>query len=107
MEGCTCTHCNVFSPYIAMGFPSTPLPPSGRIVIPSAPFGLGVFYRSFNVEFILRKIAMRQDLLDCDKAEQIARAMIVWDNPYADDKNLNNFWLEKAYEYLATLKLMQ
>ena len=58
------------------------------------------------MEFILRNIAMRQDLLDCDKAEQIARAMIVWNNPHADEKHLDKYWLDQAYGYLAGMRLM-
>lgn len=54
------------------------------------------------MELILQQILERKDLLRCDKAESIARAMIVWDNPYADDKTLSRYWLDKAYEYMDT-----
>jgi len=49
---------------------------------------------------------MRKDLLDCDKAEQIARAIRLWNNPHADDTRLEKYWYDQAYQYIDSIRLM-
>jgi len=58
------------------------------------------------MEFMIRNIAMRKDLLDCDKAEQIARAIRLWNNPHADDTRLEKYWYDQAYQYIDSIRLM-